>query len=444
MHRRHAQYALLAAVIMAITVGPVARAADPPAFPWPVVRDPAGFDLLGADPLDDGVIVGGITWPGATTSVAAQTATDPPAPGAETPTPTPVPPVATPTPTLVPLTATPTPTPVPTPTPTPVPTPSPTPVPTPTPSPSPSPTATPSPSPSATPSPTPTPAPTVVPTTFRIVAFPIVTLSVGQRPYDDLAAPDLTAVPVVADANGVPLRQVGINRVYAPVTVAQWGLGMMVGFDRTGDPEYLRRAKLAADVFRAIGVRSGKAIYLPYTFSFALHGMRTQTLRAPWYSAMAQGQALSLMTRIYGATKDPADLATAQGLYLSLLHKGRGTAPWVTIIDRSRYLWLEEYAESTPEHTLNGMMFAMFGLYDYYEATHDRNALNLLRGALTTIRYNSVKYRNPGSISAYCLAHRTRSLKYHHIHIAQLTLLTQMTGAPYFASLARLLKRDAW
>jgi hypothetical protein len=439
VHRRRAQYALLAAVILVIAVGPVARAADPPAFGWPVVHDPAGFDLLGADPLDDGVVVGGISWPGAFSIAATLTASDAPVLAAETPTPTPVPLLATPTPTAVPLT----PTPTPKPTPTLAPTPTPTLAPTPTPSPSPSPTASPSPSPTATPSPSPTPAPSLMPTTFRIVAFPIVTLPVGQRPYDDQAAPDLTVVPAVADANGVPMRLVGARKVYAPVTVAQWGLGMLVGFDRTGDPEYLRRAKLAADVFRTIGVRSGQALYLPYAFSFALHGIRTQTLIAPWYSAMAQGQALSLMTRIYVATKDPADLATAKALYLSLLHKGRGTAPWVTIIDHSRYLWLEEYADSNPEHTLNGMMFAMFGLYDYYEATHDRNSLNLLRGALTTIRYNAIRYRNPGTISAYCLAHRTRSLKYHHIHIVELTLLTAMTGARYFASLGVLLARDA-
>lgn len=265
----------------------------------------------------------------------------------------------------------------------------------------------------------------------------------GQRPYDEIRPPDLAAVQPVRDANGVPMRLVGTRKIYAPVTVAQWGLAMIVGYEKTGDPEYLRRAKLAVDALRSIGVWSSRALYLPYRFSFALHGLAKDTLSSPWYSAMAQGQALSLLVRVYRATADPADLATAAALYRAILHKGRGTAPWVTWIDANRYLWLEEYAETHPEHTLNGMIFAIYGLYDYYELTRDPNCLHLLQGALTTIRYNVAKYRNPGAVSAYCLAHRARSLKYHHIHVAQLTKLTAMTGSTYFASMGRVLQRDA-
>ena len=319
----------------------------------------------------------------------------------------------------------------------------PTPAPSPTPTPAPTPTATPEPTPTPTPTATPAPSPTA-PITYRITSFMIVDLPAGKRPYDDLATPDLGVTPAVADANGIPMRQVGSKKVYGPVTVAQWALGMMAGYERTGDVAYLHRAQAAADVFRSIGVWSGPALYLPYRFDFALHGKASDTLRSPWYSAMAQGQALSLMVRIYRATGDPADLGMARALFLSLLHKGRGTAPWVSYVDASRNLWLEEYAEHDPEHTLNGMIFAIYGLYDYYTLTHDANAYNMLRGALTTIRLNVARFRNPGTVSSYCLKYPVRSLKYHHIHVAQLIELTAMTRVTYFASLATALRHDAW
>lgn len=310
--------------------------------------------------------------------------------------------------------------------------------------PTPGPTTTPAQTATPVPTPTPTPVPSIRPVTYRLTRFAIATLPVGQRPYDDVATPSLATVPANADATGVPLSLVGGRLVYNPVTVARWAIANLEGYERTADPEYLRRARAAADVFRRVGVRVGGALYLPYTYDFALHGIRTEVLHAKWYSAMAQGQALTLLSRLYALGHDPADLATARQLFGSFQHIGRGTAPWVSWIDASRYLWLEEYAEPHPEHTLNGFVFAVYGLYDYFAVTRDPNALNLLRGSLTTLKANVIRYRNVGHVSAYCLEHRTRSLKYHHIHVAQMAMLGRMTGDPYFSWVSRAFRRDAW
>jgi predicted acetyltransferase len=49
----------------------------------------------------------------------------------------------------------------------------------------------------------------------------------------------------------------------------------------------------------------------------------------------------------------------------------------------------------------------------------------VFQGGLTTIAHLP-EFRNPGAISSYCL-HRTRSAKYHGIHVSQLRALTRMT-----------------
>ena len=86
----------------------------------------------------------------------------------------------------------------------------------------------------------------------------------------------------------------------------------------------------------------------------------------------------------------------------------------MTWVDPEGYLWIEEYPGSL-DYTLNGKMYATFGLYEYALATQDRTvwsaerhagAVRLLKGSLTTLKTFASKYRNPGGPSAYCLKHR--------------------------------------
>ena len=204
------------------------------------------------------------------------------------------------------------------------------------------------------------------PAPFRVTKFTIAVLPVGARPYDADATPPLTYHPEYHDAAGVPMRMVDGRLVYKPAGLAQLAISYANGYRRTHDPAYLARADAIGRVFVRIGRSYAGGLYIPYRFNFAMHSNRADIIRNPWYSAMAQGLALSLFARLYQETADPSYLATADSLYRSLRHIGRGTNPWVSYIDASRYLWLEEYAQPYPEHTLNGFMFALFGLYDWY------------------------------------------------------------------------------
>ena len=276
-----------------------------------------------------------------------------------------------------------------------------------------------------------------------MTAFPVVRLAVGSRPYDANLAPHVDFVAPHHDRYGVPMSLIDGRLVYKPAGLGQFAINALDGYRRTADPRYLNMARQIARVFVRIGRTSAGGLYIPYQFNFQMHRNPADVIRNPWYSAMAQGLALSLFTRLYQVSGENADLVTARSLYISLRHIGRGTAPWVTWVDGGHYLWLEEYAQRYPEHTLNGFIFAAFGLYDYWLVTGNPSVLQEFRGAMTTLKAFVMKYRNPGGPIDYCLKHGKPQIKYHHIVIWQLRFLSVITGDRYFATVANVFARDA-
>ena len=283
----------------------------------------------------------------------------------------------------------------------------------------------------------------LLPPPYKVTAYTIRTLARTALPYVSTSMP--TKVPPTPhDADGIPMKLVGTKLYYSPAGLAQYGLRHEDAFRRTRDPGYRAIATKVMNKLMAIGVMSDGAVFIPYRFSFAMHRISTEVMRAPWYSAMAQGLAMSLAVRLYRDTANPVFKADAELLFRSFKRIGRGTRPWVTYIDAGRYLWLEEYPEPvTPsDHTANGFNFAVFGLYDYYQETKDPYALQLLRASLTTMRHYIAAYRRPGSYSKYCLRHGKPQAKYHKIVTGQLLYLYRMSGDTYFLSMQRLFYAD--
>jgi hypothetical protein len=283
----------------------------------------------------------------------------------------------------------------------------------------------------------------LLPPPYRVTSYTIRTLARTALPYVSTSLPSKVP-PALHDADGVPMKLIGTRLYYSPAGLAQYGLRHEDAFRRTGDADYRVIATKVLNKLMAIGVMSNGGVYIPYRFNFAMHRIATEVMRAPWYSAMAQGLALSLAVRLYRDTGNPVFRTDADLLFRSFKHVGRGTKPWVTYIDAGRYLWLEEYPEPyTPsDHTANGFNFAVFGLYDYYQETHDPYALQVLRASLTTMRHYVSAYRRPGTYSKYCLRHGKPQWKYHKIVTWQLEFLYKMSGDPYFHSMSRLFYSD--
>ena len=270
---------------------------------------------------------------------------------------------------------------------------------------------------------------------FAISWVTIRTLAWADLPLNGNALLSLKIAPG-SDADGIVYKVVDGRRVYSPGNLANDGIRYVDGFVRTRDRTYLDRAVVRAKKLVALSRLSGGARWFPYQYDYP-----TEKLTAPWYSAYSQGFALSLFVRLYRVTGDQSWANRARETAMSFRRLGRATQPWVAYVVNSR-LWLEEYPSATPTHVLNGFNFALFGLYDYERLTRDPVALDLLRGALRTIRSFGTTFRVPGGISYYDLVHRTRFAHYHLIHTWQLRDLAAISGDAWYASLADAFWRD--
>lgn len=272
-------------------------------------------------------------------------------------------------------------------------------------------------------------------------------------PYQ-LTSPVTKAVPSPSAPDGVPLRLIRGTAYEHPSNQAVWGLQQLESYRLSADPFYLGRARAAAQHLVDTSVSSRGALWFPYPFDFAIAGDQSVLMPAPWYSAMAQGEALSLFIRLWAVTGDAAWRAAAEQTLTSLSLGPSAGLPWVSFVDASGHLWLEEYPRDPPERServLNGSIFAIYGLYDYLrlvpesaEASAARaRAAQLFDGGATTVRYYALSsFRAAAWISRYSLLHVIRNPHYHQVHTEQLLQLQYLTGLSWYAAAADTFRGD--
>lgn len=243
----------------------------------------------------------------------------------------------------------------------------------------------------------------------------------------------------LADGNGIPMLNYRgtIGRQYNPIAIAQWGLGNFNLARRTGNDIARRKFLLASD-------------WLCSNLTPNPHGIRVwshhfdweyrETLRAPWYSGLAQGQGISLLVRACSETGEAKYLEAAALAFRSLLVSTDQGG--VTFNDAEGNLWIEEYLVSPPTHILNGFIWAAWGVYDFALATGSVEARQLFERTIHTLKSNLHRY-DLGFWSLYEQS-GTRlpmiaSPFYHRLHIAQLHIMHRITGEAIFDEYA-----DRW
>ena len=278
--------------------------------------------------------------------------------------------------------------------------------------------------------------------TFRVSPYAIYTAPRDQYPYRRLHPTPLVDSGV-HDASGVRMHRIGTRLYDHPVGQAGYGIDNLESYVLNGDVRFLNRAKAQAARLMLRARKVGSAWYLPYPFDFYLHGRQAERMAAPWYSAMAQGQAITLFVRLFEVTNDQTYRAAADGVFASFLRPKAGFSPWVVWVDSYRHLWLEEYPKQAADRTLNGHLFATFGMWDYWRLTQDERAKTLYQGALTTVANYFTTFRTAKWISQYCLSHPTvLNDTYHLIHISELLRAFTMTRGLAFLRLAETLMSD--
>ncbi len=217
---------------------------------------------------------------------------------------------------------------------------------------------------------------------------------------------------------------------YYPVSITLYALGNFEMHLDTNNDKYIDNFLKQVDwlvnnisIKDDFGVWEHKFVIPYYNFN-----------RVPWVHGMAQGLAISSLLRAYQLTSNKVYLETAEkayGAFQKDINDGG-----VRYIDKEGNAWLEEYAIQPPPHILNGFIFALFGVYDFYRVTKNNNALALWNKGINTLEKNLFRY-NTKYWSLYNLLQKyPATKKYHNLHIKQLNVLYEMTSRKIFKNYA--------
>ena len=225
------------------------------------------------------------------------------------------------------------------------------------------------------------------------------------------------------------LRRLTADRTKSnPVTVAQLGLAA----SQLGNA--WRDVHAAASTW-LVEEMDAKG-HLPYLFAMP----HTYRLEPPWVSAMAQGEAASLLIRSAKTFDEPEFRVKAVQAAAPLLQPD---SPVVSATAEGPIL--EEYPTDPPAHVLNGWISALWGLYDVaadmrrqagdgepYE-TAFRSGAACLVSRLPT--YALSRHWSRYDVYPHRLVN-IASPRYHRLHIEQLRAMAVLTSDVTFAQVA--------
>jgi hypothetical protein len=213
------------------------------------------------------------------------------------------------------------------------------------------------------------------------------------------------------------------------VVATQWGLGAYEHWLHSGDERWLAAATGAGEhVLTELGDDGGLVHDAPYPHSYKLS--------PPWLSAMAQGQAASLLVRLYGETGEER---MAEGARRALRPFERAPSDSGVRAELDGGPFFEEYPTEPPSFVLNGAMFALWGLRDAGVGLGDDWARQQFEAGVDTLAANVHRW-DTGWWSRYDLfphpLTNVASGAYHELHIDQLRAMHMVAPRPQLAECA--------
>jgi len=238
------------------------------------------------------------------------------------------------------------------------------------------------------------------------------------------------------DSAGIPqLDYHGhIGLQYNPIAIAQYGLGNYNLWRRTADDARKRKVFLIADWLCSHLEPNARGLFV---WNHHFDWEYRDTLKAPWYSGLAQGQGISLLVRAHKESGEQRYLDAAGRAFVSFQRPVNEGG--VAFTDESGDLWFEEYIVSPPTHILNGFIWALWGVYDLALATRDASVRDLFSRGVRTLLHNLDRY-DLGFWSLYeqsgTRLPMVASAFYHRLHIVQLRVMHRLTGEEKLAEVA--------
>jgi len=238
------------------------------------------------------------------------------------------------------------------------------------------------------------------------------------------------------DNKGIPMLDyrgiVGLQ--YNPIAIAQYGLGNYNLYYRTKEEE--RKSKFL-NVANWLANNLEETSYGTKVWNHHFDWEYRDILKAPWYSALAQGQGISVLVRAHKETGNDEYMNAAMNAFHAFNKDIKEGG--VTYTDNNNYLWFEEAIVDPPTHILNGFIWATWGIYDYFLHTGAREAGQLFDKAVRTLKDNLSQF-DAGFWSLYEQSGtRMKMLAspfYHSLHIVQLNVMNKLTNESVFKDFA--------
>ncbi|AFH49787.1 D-glucuronyl C5-epimerase domain protein [Ignavibacterium album JCM 16511] len=240
------------------------------------------------------------------------------------------------------------------------------------------------------------------------------------------------AYPEKFDENDIPLWKTNDESYfYHPIVICQYAFGIFEHLyhknfsDEELKLKFLKQADWLKNNFTEINC--GKIWYIHY--DIPLYG-----IKKPWYSALAQGEAVSVLTRAYLLTKDETYLNLAEDAIKPFFAevKNGGLVNYFNSIP----IYEEYPSQSRTVGVLNGFMFSLFGLYDLFITNKSENSKKLFLKGIDSLK-ELLPYYDTGYWARYFLYDYPKryvaSYTYISLMYEQLKVLYYLTGEKIFS-----------
>ena len=232
--------------------------------------------------------------------------------------------------------------------------------------------------------------------------------------YNDLTE-KVTRRPELLEEGRLPIFQLESGEtIHFATDVFQTGLGAYDMFLETGEDKYIKMFGRCVDWAVENQDSMGRWDSL------------SKIIPDEPFSAMIQGEGTSLLLRAYKhfGNQQYFDAAKKSVDFMLLPIAEGGTSLY-----DGEDLFLAEYPKQPI--VLNGWIFAMWGLYDLVLTDKDSRYAKLYNRTYKTMEKHLPRF-STSYWSKYCLGNRITSPFYHRLHIAQLTVLYELTGSEVF------------
>jgi hypothetical protein len=256
------------------------------------------------------------------------------------------------------------------------------------------------------------------------------------KPAYSTADNSIAGIYISIDNSSVPIVDYGyIDEIYIgpqrnPVTTTSYALSYYEEYNRTGDDQSKQAFLNNSDWLVNNAVSKGNYSIFEYKFSWPPYH-----LKPPWHDGMAQGRAIQVLIKAHKITGDEKYLDSAKLLLNSFFVEVKNGG--VTYKTPNDGWWYEHYAGvgGDEPRVLNAMLFAILGIYEYYEYTRDPAAKYLFDQGVLVLKKDLPRYEYyNGTYSTYDILDNRRpaSMSYHNLHVKLLGDLYKITKEEIF------------